>query len=95
MDEVIKDNALRWLSGNLSGGPLFAWISFQAPHSPYRFDPKYAGRYAGARLPQPPSFNEKDVSDKPGYVSKWPQLTDGDVTQLSQDHLNRLGDSLP
>jgi N-acetylglucosamine-6-sulfatase len=89
-DEVVKDNAVRWIKKNLPGGPLFAWISFKAPHAPYGFDHRYAGRFTEAQLPQPPSFNEADVSDKPRYVSNRPQLTDAQVTQLTHDYRGRL-----
>ena len=90
-DEVIKDNALRWLKARVPGRrPLFAWISFYAPHGPYDFDPRYADRFTDTPLPKSRSFNEKDVSDKPAYVADWPQFTDEEVRQLAQDHRDRL-----
>jgi N-acetylglucosamine-6-sulfatase len=89
-DEVIKDNAVRWIKQNLPGRPLFAWISFNAPHSPYRFDPKYADRFTKARLPQPPSFSEGNVSDKPRYVSNRPRLSERKVAQMTYDHQDQL-----
>jgi len=89
-DEVVKDNAVRWIKENLPGRPLFAWISFKAPHPPYLFDRQYAGRFTEAQLPRPPSFNEADVSDKPRYVSRWPQLTDAQVDKLTHDYRGRL-----
>jgi N-acetylglucosamine-6-sulfatase len=90
-DEVIKDNAIRWLKERLPGRrPVFAWISFEAPHFPYEFDPRYADRFTEAPVPKPPSFNEKDVSDKPGYVADRPRLTDEGVRQLEGSYRDRL-----
>jgi N-acetylglucosamine-6-sulfatase len=89
-DEVVKDKALRWLRRSLPGEPLFMWVSFGAPHYPFNYDPIYRNRFAKARLPKPPSFNEQDVSDKPRYVSNWPRLTDAEVNRLTHVHRDRL-----
>lgn len=89
-DEQVKDNAVRWLKENVSGGPLMMWVSFMAPHHPYDYDPIYADRFTEERLPKEPSFNEADVSDKPKYVRDLPRLTDEEVAQLEKDHRNRL-----
>jgi arylsulfatase A-like enzyme len=60
--------------------PLFLWVSHFAPHAggPAEADDpalatppvpaRYKNFYANAALPQDPSFNEADVSDKPAYV---------------------------
>jgi N-acetylglucosamine-6-sulfatase len=90
-DEVIKENAMRWLKQRVPGRrPLFAWISFYAPHEPYDFDPHYRDRFTEVPLPKPPSFDEKDVSDQPEYVANWPQLTEEGVRELARDHQDRL-----
>ena len=89
-DEAVKNNAVRWVRVAAKKGPFFAWISFNAPHYPYNYDPKYKGRFRDARLPRPPSFNEKDVSDKPDYVGNWPRMDNEDIRQLTSDHRNRL-----
>jgi N-acetylglucosamine-6-sulfatase len=39
-------------------------------------DPRDEGLYGGASLPEPPSFNESDMADKPPFLSKAPPLTD-------------------
>jgi N-acetylglucosamine-6-sulfatase len=40
-------------------------------------DPRDEGLYAGAPLPKPPSFNERDMADKPRFLSSAPPLTAG------------------
>ncbi len=90
-DEVVKDNALRWLNKYLpEEDPLFMWVGFKAPHAPFDYDPMYSDHFTDVGLPDPPSFNEEDISDKPQYVSVQPQLTDEDVVQLTNDHRDRL-----
>jgi arylsulfatase A-like enzyme len=89
-DRYVKDNAVRWLEENLPGGPLTMWVSFNAPHSPYTYDPAYIDRFTDEELPKPPSFNEGDVSDKPSYFSNWPSMTDAEITQLELDYRDRL-----
>ena len=41
-------------------------------------------------LPQDPSFNERDVSDKPDYVSRWPRLHGKGIEALEELHQQRL-----
>ena len=70
--------------------PFFLWSSFLAPHvgvphepedptklpgygTPY-VDNKYRNTYTGALTPQNPSFNEKDVSDKPAFIRSAPRM---------------------
>jgi N-acetylglucosamine-6-sulfatase len=89
-DEVVKDNALRWLKKSLPGKPLFMWVGFQAPHQPFNCDPIYSDRFTNVRLPNPPSFNEKKISEKPQYVSNQPRLTDEDIVKLMHVHRDRL-----
>jgi hypothetical protein len=36
--------------------------------------PRYKDRFKGTPLPQPPSFNEADVSDKPQVIRRRPLL---------------------
>ena len=67
--------------------PFFLWVSFLAPHvggppTPGRSAlttlpaPRHIGRFAASPLPTPPSFNEADVSDKPGSIRTRPPLSD-------------------
>ncbi|MGH2955157.1 MAG: sulfatase family protein, partial [Solirubrobacterales bacterium] len=67
--------------------PFFLWVSYNAPHSGIPDPPpnppsrcrgnakpaaRHIGAFEGAPLPQPPSFNEADVSDKPPSIRDAP-----------------------
>jgi arylsulfatase A-like enzyme len=54
--------------------PWFMVVAPTAPHSPARFAKRHAGMFRGAEMPKPPSFNERDVSDKPRWVRNQPLL---------------------
>ena len=48
--------------------------------------PRYAKRFLGARLPRPPSFDERDVSDKPKSVRHRAPLTREDIERIERDY---------
>jgi N-acetylglucosamine-6-sulfatase len=45
-------------------------------------DPRDEGRYDSASLPEPPSFDEQDMADKPRFLSSAPPLTATDELKL-------------
>ena len=48
--------------------------------------PRYARHYLRAPVPRSPSFDERDVSDKPKLVSRRPPLSDRDVETIDRDY---------
>ena len=81
--------------------PFFLWVSFLAPHvggppTPGRSAlttlpaPRHLGRFKSVALPQPPSFNEADVSDKPGPIRWKPPLDSYQVAQIKERYRLRL-----
>jgi N-acetylglucosamine-6-sulfatase len=81
--------------------PFFLWVSFLAPHvggppTPGRSTlttlpaPRHLGRFSASPLPTPPSFNEEDVSDKPGSIRTRPPLTERQVAQITERYQLRL-----
>jgi len=62
--------------------PLFAYLSYSAPHEPYRPSTAYANdpRCANATTTNRPSFNEADVSDKPSEIRNISPLSSADQT---------------
>ncbi len=66
--------------------------SSQCPKGPLP-DPRDAGRYEDAALPDPPSFNEADVSDKPPLIRSLPLLLKADIELATQTYRCRM-DSL-
>jgi N-acetylglucosamine-6-sulfatase len=68
--------------------PFFLWLGFDAPHTehagfvkgcagndPIPADARAVRRVRHVPLPRPPSFNERDVDDKPSDVSDRPPLS--------------------
>jgi N-acetylglucosamine-6-sulfatase len=51
---------------------------------------RYEGRFSRAKLPKPPSFNEKDVSDKPRWVRRLDPLSNRKIEKMTQNHRGRL-----
>jgi N-acetylglucosamine-6-sulfatase len=70
-----------------SGRPFYMAVTPAAPHrepviGPPRPAPRHAGAYADEPFPVPPSFNERDVSDKPAYIADAPRLTPDDAAEV-------------
>jgi N-acetylglucosamine-6-sulfatase len=70
--------------------PFFLYVATFAPHSPYNPAPRHEGMFKDAELPRPPSFNEEDVSDKPGFIQKLARLNDDQIAQIATHHRRRL-----
>jgi arylsulfatase A-like enzyme len=77
------------------GGPFFLLVGLQAPHIyPITAAERHWGRFASARAPRLPSFNERDVSDKPAWVQNTPLLTRSDIRRLDRLQQGRLASML-
>jgi N-acetylglucosamine-6-sulfatase len=73
------------------GKPLYLEVDEIAPHARLRAkepgcgpvpDPRDVGKHGNAELPQPPSLNESDMSDKPGFLSRQPPLTQQEISRM-------------
>jgi N-acetylglucosamine-6-sulfatase len=65
--------------------PFFLMFTPMSPHSPWTPAPRDAGSWTAA-VPRPPSFDERDVSDKPGWVRALPPIGEQYAAKLRQDH---------
>jgi N-acetylglucosamine-6-sulfatase len=70
--------------------PFFMWLGTHDPHEPAIPPPRYADRFPNVKAPRPPSFNEKDVSDKPPWIRHQPSLTSTEVREVDRLYRNRL-----
>src|ERR687890_348543 len=74
--DTYLDDALSGLAQNFvrrqerKDAPFFVYLSVHAPHAPAKPARRHEGLYEGLRAPRTPSFDEADVSDKPGWVRK-------------------------
>ena len=73
-------------------GPWFVVVAPHDPHRPYRAAERNRGIHSPS-LPGVPSFNEQDVSDKPGWIRNIPRFTADEVQALREANARRL-DSL-
>ena len=90
-DYFVAREALEFLDTRLDNvAPVFAFVNFGAMHEPYHHARVDDDKFQGENVPRTPSFNEEDVSDKPGYVSRLPRLSASEVSQLDQDYRNAL-----
>jgi arylsulfatase A-like enzyme len=90
-DSLVAKEALGFLSTRLDNpAPVLAYVNFGAMHEPYFHAGVDDDKFAGVNVPRTPAFNEKDVSDKPSYVSDLPPLSQEKISQLDQDYRNGL-----
>jgi N-acetylglucosamine-6-sulfatase len=75
---------------NHSTQPLYMQVQFFAPHDPANPDPKYANAFATAPLPIDPSFNEKNVRDKPGWIRAIRRFGTGLIAKIQTRYQRRL-----
>ncbi len=83
IDDIAADNE-----------PFFLYISFTAPHKTYmRYvtvpATRHLGTYSSEPLPQPPSFNEADISDKPSLM-QFPLLSLGEIDAITRLYRSKL-----
>ena len=75
---------------NFPDTPLYMQVQFFAPHDPATPAPQYANAFAGAPLPIDPSFNEKNVTDKPGWIRKIRRFGPGLIAKIQTRYQHRL-----
>jgi N-acetylglucosamine-6-sulfatase len=97
--DVLTRNANRFLrTSSSSSDPFFLWLAYEAPHgwrSPIRpcrhpASPGPPSRASVKRvervpLPRPPSFDERNVSDKPAAIRRLPRFGKKAIQQLKNN----------
>jgi N-acetylglucosamine-6-sulfatase len=68
-----------------AGRPFFLLFAPMVPHSPWIPAPRHVGSWTGP-VPRPPSFDERDVSDKPAWVRALPAIGARYAAKLRADH---------
>jgi N-acetylglucosamine-6-sulfatase len=85
--DLYRELANQVIRSRAGKGPFFLWWTPIANHAGAPREagdppnlgtpvpaPRYKGRFSGTPMPQPPSFNEADVSDKPQVIRRRPLL---------------------
>ena len=77
--DVFAQRSAGFIRDNVAGAPFFLTVAPQAPHAateePVEPAPRHEGDFADEPFPQPPSFNEVKVNDKPSFVRDTPLLS--------------------
>jgi N-acetylglucosamine-6-sulfatase len=69
-----------------SGEPFFAYVAPKAPHGPTLPASRDKHTYDGLKVPRAPSFNEKDVSDKPPWIRTRSKLRATRIARMDKHH---------
>jgi N-acetylglucosamine-6-sulfatase len=86
-----------------SGQPFFISVAFLAPHAGRPVEPgdpagqptpapapRHVNAFSTAGLPQPASFNEADMTDKPAAMQRRPLLTPARTAAIQESYQQRL-----
>jgi N-acetylglucosamine-6-sulfatase len=100
--DVDRDKADEIIRRRAPEGPFFMWVAFLGNHSgaPRESDdppglgtpvpaPRHRDAFKNAPLPQPPSFNEADVSDKPQVIKRRPLLNARRIAAIQENWQQR------
>ena len=91
--DVYSDLAVERINNHLSNfpdSPLYMQVQFFAPHDPATPAPKYANAFATSLLPIEPSFNEKNVKDKPAWIKRIRRFGPGLIAKIQTRYQHRL-----
>jgi N-acetylglucosamine-6-sulfatase len=81
--DVIANHAKTFIGTSAKAGvPFFAFVAPRAPHGPATPATRDKHAYDGLKVPRRPSFNEKNVADKPLWIRKLPRLSDAKMTKI-------------
>jgi len=82
---VIANRAKTFIGTSVrTGKPFFAYVAPKAPHDPYTPAQRDEHTFDGIRAARSPSFNEKNVSDKPPWIRKLPRLSDAKKAKIDK-----------
>ena len=69
--EDVTTAALRWLDKLPAGRPVFLWVHYSDPHSPYEMHPQFGPRKTDAGEGDNPKSRRYKYSSEVGYVDVW------------------------
>lgn len=83
--DYFSQEAEGFIRGNRGGPrPWFLVVAPNAPHSPSFAAKRHQDMFRNTDMPRPPSFNEKDVSDKPRWVKTKRRLKPSEAKSVQE-----------
>jgi N-acetylglucosamine-6-sulfatase len=83
--DVIANRAKTFIGTSVrTGKPFFAYVAPKAPHDPSTPARRDEHTFDGIRATRLPSFNEKNVADKPPWIRKLPRLSDAKKAKIDK-----------
>jgi N-acetylglucosamine-6-sulfatase len=70
--------------------PFFVFLSVYAPHGPATPAERHTALLPDVKAPQTASFNEADVSDKPGHIRSRPMINQRQLNRINENYRKRL-----
>jgi N-acetylglucosamine-6-sulfatase len=81
--DVIADHVKTFIGTSaIARVPFFAYVAPRAPHGPATPASRDKHAYDGLKARRLPSFNEKNVLDKPPWIRKLPRLSDAKKAKI-------------
>ena len=89
--DVLSEQATDFVRRAAPGDtPFFAYVAPTAPHGPATPAERHKGTFADEEAPRPPSFDEKDISDKPPPVRDARHITEEETSDIDDYYRQRL-----
>jgi N-acetylglucosamine-6-sulfatase len=89
--DVFSAETLQFIDASVDAGePFFAYVAPNAPHAPAIPAPRHEHDFDHEKGPRLPSFNEKDVSDKPAWIQSPRRLNDTRIAEIDERHEQRV-----
>lgn len=86
---VLTDHIVNFIE-DTPDEPLFVYFAPATPHFPAQYEPQDAGKFADLKHWRPAAFNERDISDKPGWVQRGDLMTRGQIRKSDQFRRDQL-----
>ncbi|MEX2204155.1 MAG: sulfatase [Actinomycetota bacterium] len=87
---VLASEAVSFIHDTAASAPLFLYLTPHAPHEPATPQRRDRDRFAGIPAWRPFSYDERDVSDKPGHMQDEPTLDAGDRAEIDAFRIRQI-----
>lgn len=89
--DILGDHATGYIRrASLDPRPFFMYLAPKPPHARATVAARHKDTFPNARAPRVPSFNERDVSDKPSWIRNKRLFTAEDINFIDNRYRERL-----